>query len=941
MDIPSRLQSTRTAASSSTARTFFGRALIKSETTQTDDHQAGQPKGALGLTTLHAPNNHVLTDLIFVHGLNGGSESTWSKSDGSRFWPKHWLPKDDAFKDVRIHTFGYSSGLNRESVLNVHDFASSLLSAIQDSPAIAASGWEDVPLIFVGHSMGGLVIKKAYNLSCQNPAFQSVASRVRAIFFLATPHQGADIANTLSRILALVPGSRPFVNDLLPQSPALQAINEEFPRYSGDLQLFSFYETRAMYYGTGKGLIVEKNCAVMNYANERRTYLDANHRDVARFASPEDSNYLAVRNALATLMGAQRRKSSVSRDNIEQDRDLALAKFLGISDIDNDDVLMQDQRRLQGSGVWLFERQSFKKWRDAFSSELMWLRGRPGAGKSFLAGNVVKHLREHGHDCCSFFFASADNAKTTVNGFLRSMAFQMARLHPEIFDTITEMLTRKDAFVDKTDHGSVWRQLYLSGILKIKLNKQQYWVIDAVDECKAASEIMNFLGKAQESWPLCVFITSRNSFESTISRANPAMEVTSETIRDEDSNRDIGLFLRTNIHLLKGHTQETRDEIVVEVLRKSQGCFLWANLMLNELRQVHTGRETKRVLASNPSDMNHLYFKILDGMSRAKYGKDLAQSFLAWATCSFRPLSTEELKTAILVEVDEEIEDIEHSVTSCCGNLVYIDSKKRLQLIHLTAKEFLMNDRLNSEFAIDKKEANGRLAKSVALALSFIDDDLILAIAAKSNRLLYWDMLAGALRDDPTDWTRDFAENDDGPPLHVKQPTMAAISPHQHLLAVIYRGEDVLLWDLEQDRIHDIYQKDTGSRDNGSTKVAHGATTVRALAFSAAADTSLLATTYTDGDLIVYDTYTGHVKRSLPSQNAMVLHSSPDGRTLAGADTRANVVLYDFETLKFLYRISFDTNSVMAKFLSFTTNGQRLVDTMRTAILSRSRPGHR
>lgn len=96
-----------------------------------------QPKGALGLTTLHNPGNTSVCDLVFVHGLNGGSQSTWCRGrDDSLFWPKEWLPKDESFRDVRIHTFGYASGLGRESVLNVHDFATSLLVGIQDAPSI-------------------------------------------------------------------------------------------------------------------------------------------------------------------------------------------------------------------------------------------------------------------------------------------------------------------------------------------------------------------------------------------------------------------------------------------------------------------------------------------------------------------------------------------------------------------------------------------------------------------------------------------------------------------------------------------------------------------------------------------------------------------------------------------------------------------------------------
>ncbi|KAK4223745.1 hypothetical protein QBC38DRAFT_43016 [Podospora fimiseda] len=115
------------------------------------------PKGPLGLTTLHVPSKGrpVVAEIIFVHGLNGGSQSTWSYGNKpANFWPKEWLPRDEVFNDVRIHTFGYPSGLNRESILNIADFARSLLAAVNDCPAMRLEHQPHVRIIFVAHSMG-------------------------------------------------------------------------------------------------------------------------------------------------------------------------------------------------------------------------------------------------------------------------------------------------------------------------------------------------------------------------------------------------------------------------------------------------------------------------------------------------------------------------------------------------------------------------------------------------------------------------------------------------------------------------------------------------------------------------------------------------------------------------------------------------------------------
>jgi hypothetical protein len=116
-------------------RSFFARSIIRRESRE--ENKLNGPKGPIGLTTLYDSNGEVVVDLIFVHGLNGGSQSTWTKNEeASHFWPREWLPKDEGFRDVSIHTFGYASGVSRQSVLNISDFARSLLYSINDSPSM-------------------------------------------------------------------------------------------------------------------------------------------------------------------------------------------------------------------------------------------------------------------------------------------------------------------------------------------------------------------------------------------------------------------------------------------------------------------------------------------------------------------------------------------------------------------------------------------------------------------------------------------------------------------------------------------------------------------------------------------------------------------------------------------------------------------------------------
>lgn len=189
-------------------------------------------------------------------------------------------------------------------------------------------------------------------------------------------------------------------------------------------------------------------------------------------------------------------------------------------------------------------------------------------------------------------------------------------------------------------------------------------------------------------------------------------------------------------------------------------------------------------------------------------------------------------------------------------------------------------------------ESQKFVVKTLCLALAFDEDGATLWAAMRNNLLLCLDTETGDLRRDTTNWTIALAQ--EGSELHARAPTMAVFC-HMRLLAVVYRGHDLILWDLDEEDVFDIYEKDTGSRLNDAelNKSAEGSPSVWAVAFSAAVGTSLVAATYHDGDLISYDSETGLVTGSA-SPSAQSICSSPDGRILATGDASGNIQFLDF-----------------------------------------------
>ncbi len=269
-------------------------------TTVTDDG-VDDPRGPLGLNLLHSPSEPLI-DFIFVHGLGGGSRKTWSKTSSiTYYWPQEWLPKDPAFKNVRVHSFGYDSdwAKGKDNCLNIHHFGKSLLGEMSTSPYLIDT---NTPIVLIGHSMGGLVIKKAVMLAKQGAAYETLTERFHTIFFLATPHRGSDSAKLLNNVLQIAYSSRAYVADLERGSGAIQSINDEFRNYSADIDLWSFYETQKFKLGVLSTLIVDPDSATLGYREEKQIPMNADHRSICKFETPADPTYLSLRNALASTV---------------------------------------------------------------------------------------------------------------------------------------------------------------------------------------------------------------------------------------------------------------------------------------------------------------------------------------------------------------------------------------------------------------------------------------------------------------------------------------------------------------------------------------------------------------------------------------------------------------------------------------------------------------
>ncbi|KAH6950982.1 hypothetical protein DER45DRAFT_599493 [Fusarium avenaceum] len=146
----------------------------------------------VGLTTLidiDALSTNAV-DLVAVHGLGGHPKKTWRHAETGAFWLEQFIPQD--IKNARVMTYGYKSDVAfSQSTAGVEDFAIDLLARLE----IARKDKSKRPIIFICHSMGGLIVKKALILAHdRQQIYNTIAESKVGIVFLATPHQGSGLA---------------------------------------------------------------------------------------------------------------------------------------------------------------------------------------------------------------------------------------------------------------------------------------------------------------------------------------------------------------------------------------------------------------------------------------------------------------------------------------------------------------------------------------------------------------------------------------------------------------------------------------------------------------------------------------------------------------------------------------------------------------------------
>jgi pimeloyl-ACP methyl ester carboxylesterase len=214
--------------------------------------------------------------VIFVHGVLGNAASTWRNDATGAFWPT-LVANDPAFARSSVYLYQYPTNALGAN-LSVNELAEDMRRTLD------ADGVTSHPeLIFVSHSMGGLVTR-SFLLK-----YRQHAAKVKMLYFFATPTEGSPMA-----VLAGLVRTNPQLRMMYPMKSdsALADLQRDWLAAQLGVRSFCAYEGKPTF-----GVLIVDQRSATNLCTEPLDPILEDHIDIVKPASREDASYVAFRNA--------------------------------------------------------------------------------------------------------------------------------------------------------------------------------------------------------------------------------------------------------------------------------------------------------------------------------------------------------------------------------------------------------------------------------------------------------------------------------------------------------------------------------------------------------------------------------------------------------------------------------------------------------------------
>ena len=302
-----------------------------------------------------------------------------------------------------------------------------------------------------------------------------------------------------------------------------------------------------------------------------------------------------------------------------------------------DDFKAAIKKRHADSCQWLLNNAQFIQFSrfQTGQTPLLWIYAKPGAGKTVLSSYLIHHYQHQRtnnvfYSVVYFFCKKSDGDKNTPTSIVRSLLYQLLEAieGSDYCDALThdmEISMINSGQARAVDFDTIW-SLFAKHISKLD---QPVVILDALDECEVPKVLIQKLKALSKSSNIRIIVTSRPEmhFDKVL-----AQELSLE-IRSEDIDADIKAFIKAKVSKTPLLCQSSVHDMIVDKLSASHGgMFLWAYLVLKELKACRLVEQVQVTLNKLPKGLDAIYRNVLQRLcdSLKSPWVELAKKVFIW-----------------------------------------------------------------------------------------------------------------------------------------------------------------------------------------------------------------------------------------------------------------------------------------------------------------------
>ncbi|KAH7359342.1 ankyrin repeat-containing domain protein [Plectosphaerella cucumerina] len=422
-------------------------------------------------------------DIILVPGLGTDPVRCWEDDDEKKSTghvkPKtkfNWVLDNSGLSTIasskaRILCYAFASAWygNFKAESSFDNIANGLCEGVKAMRQERHEQWR--PIIFIGHSMGGLVIAEALNeLDRRRDYYGDILPSVTSCFFFGVPFGGSEMARTVLKYGPKVGFFTRLYDDILhimvppPANTRLQKLCDDFKQLSArtqpGIEIHCFSELLDMNYGDfiasmplvagpvnsivgftwGKQkMVTPKSAAGILEHRHGAVPLNKDHRGLVRFKAKGDDSYDCVRKRLEVCIKAaqslaKRRQGASRQASMSQVHLSDLTRRLRSS---VSQKLDSTPRKIDKQS-WFLQDDAYKRWEDisprARGLSCLWLTGKPGVGRTSIALSAIARTHsmardgsksEHRRPLFAFFMCDSTPLGSRPDELLKALLLQL------------------------------------------------------------------------------------------------------------------------------------------------------------------------------------------------------------------------------------------------------------------------------------------------------------------------------------------------------------------------------------------------------------------------------------------------------------------------------------------------------------------------------------